>query len=86
MPRTASSDLAARLAGEGLRRARKQVGLTQAEVAREIGVTPPYISNVEAGRVNLTLGQLFNLADAIGVEVELAFRAPHEEEPLGLPG
>jgi transcriptional regulator with XRE-family HTH domain len=78
--------VAAKLAGEGLRRARKQVGLTQAAVAREIGATPPYISNIEAGRVNLTLGQLFNLADAIGVEVELSFRTPDAEEALGLPG
>ena len=86
MPRTATSDIAAKMAGDGLRQARKNVGLTQAQVAREIGATPPYISNVEAGRVNLTLGQLFTLADAIGVQVELAFRAPEEEEMLGLPG
>jgi transcriptional regulator with XRE-family HTH domain len=86
VPRTTTSDVAAKLAGEGLREARKRVGLTQAQVAREIGATPPYISNIEAGRVNLTLGQLFNLADAIGVEVELGFRAPEAEEAFGLLG
>lgn len=85
MPRTASSSLANELLGQQLRDARTQTGRKQAEVADVLGVTPAYISNVEAGRMNLTIGQLYRLADAIGVEVEIAFRGPDEEEDFDLP-
>ena len=71
MPRTRSSDLAARIVGEEVRRARKAAGLTQGEIAERLELTTPYVSNVEAGRLNLTIGQLARFADALGCDLQL---------------
>ncbi|MGH2955205.1 MAG: helix-turn-helix domain-containing protein [Solirubrobacterales bacterium] len=57
--------------GDEIRRARKSAGLTQAEVAERLSLTVPYVSNVEAGRANLTLGQLARFADALGTDLEV---------------
>jgi transcriptional regulator with XRE-family HTH domain len=80
MPRTATSDLAARRVGAEIRRARQQAGLTQGEVAERLDSSAPYISNVEAGRVNLTLGQLARVADALGCDMEVML--PRIEFPV----
>jgi transcriptional regulator with XRE-family HTH domain len=72
MPRTETSELAAQLVGYEIRRARKAAGLTQAEVAKRLELTVPYVSNVEAGRVNLTVGQLARFADALGSDLRLS--------------
>lgn len=79
MPRTQTSDLAARLVGDEIRRARKAAGLTQSELAKRLDLTTPYVSNVEAGRVNLTIGQLARFADALGSDLQL--RLPPIEIP-----
>jgi len=71
MPRTAASDITSRIVGQEVRRARKTAGLTQAEVAARLDTSPTYITNVEAGRVNLTLGQLTRVAAAIGADVQV---------------
>lgn len=72
MPRTATSDLMAQIAGREIRRTRVAAGLTQAHVAERLQTTPTYITNVEAGRVNLTLGQLSRIASALGADVRLS--------------
>jgi transcriptional regulator with XRE-family HTH domain len=71
MPRTAASDIGAALIGEEIRRARRAAGLTQSQVSERISATGPYISNVEAGRVNLTIGQLTRIVDALGCDLEI---------------
>ena len=72
MPRTAASDITARVVGQEVRRARKDAGLTQAAVAERLDTSPAYITNLEAGRVNLTLGQLTRVAAAIGSELQVS--------------
>jgi transcriptional regulator with XRE-family HTH domain len=71
VPRTATTDITQRVVGDAIRRARVDAGLTQAELARRITVSPAYITNVEAGRTNLTVGQLGNIAGALGAKIEL---------------
>lgn len=71
MPRTAASDITARVVGQEVRRARKAAGLTQAEVADRLQTSPTYVTNLEAGRLNLTLGQLTRVASAIGADVRV---------------
>ena len=77
MPRTVASDLTAALVGDEIRRARLAARLTQAEVADRLELNASYVSNVEAGRVNLTIGQLARIADAIGCDLTLGL-APIE--------
>ena len=76
MPRTAASEIHAKVLGRELRAVRRTLGLTQAEVARRLGVSASYIAAVEAGRRNLTLGQLANIANAMRVGIDIAFIRP----------
>ena len=73
MPRTHVSDATAARLGAEVRRARQDQNLTQAELARRMGVKPPYIAGLEAGTRNLTLGQLANIADALGRGLDISF-------------
>ncbi len=83
MPRTHTSDATSARLGLELRRARLAEGLSQAELARRMGVKPPYVASLESGTRNPTLGQLANIADALrrGLDitfpsVDAEFRAP----------
>jgi len=71
VPRTAASDIASKLIGNEIRRARVEEGLTQVEVGVRLGTSASYVANVEAGRLNLTVGQLARIADAIGTDLEV---------------
>ncbi|MDP9385843.1 MAG: helix-turn-helix domain-containing protein [Actinomycetota bacterium] len=79
MPRTARSEILAKQVGEAVRSARRQASLTQAQVAERLGVSPPYVANVEAGRENITLGQLANIAAALGAGLDVSFPLPDRE-------
>lgn len=81
MPRTARSDPTAKLIGQAIRQARHEAGLTQAELARRLETTAPYITNVEAGRANLTVGQLASIAAALDAVIEINLRVV-EQKPL----
>jgi transcriptional regulator with XRE-family HTH domain len=41
-------------------------------VAERLGTSAPYVANLEAGRLNLTLGQLARVAEALGTDLEIA--------------
>jgi transcriptional regulator with XRE-family HTH domain len=67
------SDLRAdiqRRVGARVRGLRFGCGLTQLALAQRSGISRPSIANVEAGRQNVSLGQLCALAAALGVAVE----------------
>lgn len=86
MPATATSEVTARAVGEELRRARRELGLTQRELANRLASTQSYVANVEAGRENLTLGKLAQFANGLGarlgIRVEVVPRATvHVPEP-----
>jgi len=76
VPRTAVSEVHAKVLGRKLKDTRQALGLTQAEVAERLGVSPSYISAVEAGRRNLTLGQLANIANAMRLGINVSFIHP----------
>jgi len=56
--------------GKNLKRLRTEKGFTQADIAKAIGVTCPYLSNIENGKVNPTLSTLTKLANAVGIKVD----------------
>ena len=76
MPRTRTSDILAKAVGGELRRARLERGLTQLELGTRLGTSGAYVANVEAGRENLTLGQLANLAQALEAGLDITFPLP----------
>lgn len=69
------SDATSARVGVEVRRARIEEGLSQAELARRMGVQPPYVAGLEAGTRNLTLGQLANIADALHRGLDITFPA-----------
>lgn len=75
MPRTHTSDATSARLGIEIRRTRVEQGLTQAEFARRMGVKAPYVASLEAGKRNVTLGQLANIADALDRGLDVTFPA-----------
>lgn len=65
-----------------LRAARKAVGLSQAQVAKRLGVHRPTISEIEAGRRRVSADELARLAEMYGVPAEWFTSEVHvEAEP-----
>lgn len=64
------------LFGERLRQARIAAGMTQAEMAERSGVHVQYVSKVELGQKNLTLGTMAKLAAVVGHSVSDMLRDP----------
>jgi transcriptional regulator with XRE-family HTH domain len=75
MPRTHTSNATSARLGIEVRRARVEQGLSQAEFARRMGVRPSYVASLEAGKRNVTLGQLANIADALDRGLDVTFPA-----------
>src|SRR5215470_10057560 len=63
-----TTDSVARQVGERLRDVRTSLGVRQAGLAGQMGVSQPYIAAVEAGRQNLTLGKIAAIASALGID------------------
>lgn len=73
MPQTTRSSIYSKRVGQSIRAARQSAGLTQAEVARRMGVSAPYVVAVEGGRANLTVGQLAAFAEAMQRGLDVGF-------------
>ena len=56
--------------GEQIKSYRINLGLTQAQVAKEMEVTPGYISNVENGRTAMSLRFLIYYAKLMGITLD----------------
>src|ERR1700737_4120004 len=63
-----------------VRQARREAGLTQAELARRVGVSQPEIARLERGNSNPTWDTLVRALRATGHELELGGRP----SPAGL--
>ncbi len=54
-----------------IRRARLELGLSQAEVARRAGTAQYVVSNLEAGKANSRIGTVLEIARALELELRL---------------
>ncbi len=66
--------------GRRLREMRKRQGLSQAELAKRVGVTSSSISQVEGNQIYPSLSTLIKIADVLAVDVRSFFR---ESESIG---
>jgi transcriptional regulator with XRE-family HTH domain len=79
LPRTSYSAIHSKAVGSRIKSTRQTVGITQTELARRLKVQQPYVAAIEAGRVNLTIGQLGAVASALGVGFDIQFSVPTRE-------
>jgi DNA-binding XRE family transcriptional regulator/quercetin dioxygenase-like cupin family protein len=69
--------------GRRLAAYRAERGLRVAELAREVGVTPSLISQIERGQSRPSVSTLFAIAQALAVPVDAFFREPAGSGPAG---
>ena len=67
--------------GERLARLRAQRGVKVSALAREVGVSPSLISQIERGQSRPSVSTLFALSQALDVPVDAFFRDGAEEHP-----
>lgn len=58
--------------GAALRTARKQLGLTQSDLALAAGVGLRFVVDLEAGKPSVRLEQVLRVIDALGGQVQIA--------------
>lgn len=56
--------------GANIKRVREGKGMSQAELAWLMGTDGAYVSRVERGQVNVSIGQMGKFADALFVDVK----------------
>lgn len=59
--------------GEILRDRRKQLKITQQELAEKVGTARSYIARVEKGETDIQLSSFFRIARALGIEFTPTF-------------
>ena len=60
--------------GGRLKEARVRQHLSQAQLAELLGLTPPYISNIETGKQNMSITALAKISDVLEVSADWILR------------
>ncbi|MEP9851529.1 helix-turn-helix transcriptional regulator [Staphylococcus aureus] len=56
--------------GENLKRIRKEMKLTQQEMANRIGISQSYFADIEHNRKNISLAVVLRIAQGLGISVK----------------
>jgi predicted transcriptional regulator len=57
--------------GANLKRVRKEKGISQEDLANELGFSQPYIAKLEAGTVNCSISHVVAIAKRLKIQVSL---------------
>ena len=60
--------------GEVIKKQRKKMGYTQKYICEVSGISASYISDLENGKATIELGKAIQLANLLGIDVELTER------------
>ena len=71
--------------GAVLRAARTQRGLTQADVARQLGITVQAVSRLENNAGRAAFDRIHQLCQLLGLEIQLLPRSPADVPPSAAP-
>ena len=63
--------------GLNIKKYRKQMKLSQVELAVEVGIDRAYLSEIENGRTNPSVNVLYAIADALKIEIKYLFEQTH---------
>jgi y4mF family transcriptional regulator len=72
--------------GRAVRAARKQLGLTQSELAMTAGTSLRFIVEVEKGKPTCQIGKVLTVVATLGMALDLSPPADLTVEPSGQPG
>lgn len=70
--------------GSAVRRARKERGLSQAELAARAGVGRPWLSELETGKRTAELGRALSVLSALDLAVAFVPQPGRDRPPLDL--
>ncbi|HEY3875069.1 MAG TPA: helix-turn-helix transcriptional regulator, partial [Candidatus Kapabacteria bacterium] len=59
--------------GQNIRQLREYRGLSGEQLAAKIGATKSYISKIENGRLNMTIGTLVKISNALNCAMDINF-------------
>jgi len=71
------------LFGAAVRRRRERLGLSQEDFADKAGIHRTYVSSIELGKVQVSIGIAFKLAEALRISLSALWR--DVERARGLP-
>ncbi len=57
--------------GKNIQRARQNKGLTQETFAELMGVSWSYVSKIESGAINLSIGKILEISDFLKIDVAI---------------
>ena len=64
-----------KLFGAAVRRRRERMGLSQEDFADKAGIHRTYVSSIELGKVQVSIGIAFKLAKALGIPLSKLWRS-----------
>ncbi len=68
------------LFGQAVRRRRQALGLSQEDFADKAGVHRPYVSSIELGKVQVSIGIAAQLADALEMRLSQIWKEIEREQ------
>ena len=69
--------------GGKLRLARRQAGLSLRELARQLSVSPSFLSQMENGKSQPSVATLYSIAQVLGVSIDELFHTADGPSPDG---
>ena len=60
--------------GQQIKRLRKRIGMTQAELAKQIGTSKSDISDIERGQKTISIQRLEAIAEKLNADLEIDLR------------
>ena len=68
--------------GTTIKAQRRARGLTQQQLAKQLGISRASLANVETGRQRVLIHQLYELADQLSINIQELLPNPSEAEAL----